>query len=107
MLDAFRGNYTLEVFHALRSDARGFEDLDDLGSYTQHTIRTITKLNSYLATNASSRHKGVQVLASVSDDLDCLFYHLLENPSLCCFPRDPVTQLRRSKRKYAKISYKE
>ena len=26
---------------------------------------------------------GVDVLSAVSDDLDCLFYHLRENPLLC------------------------
>jgi hypothetical protein len=27
--------------------------------------------------------KGVDVLSAVNDDLNCVFLHLLENPSLC------------------------
>jgi hypothetical protein len=37
----------------------------------------------YLIEDAASIAKGVEVLISVSDDLGCLFYHLLENPTLC------------------------
>jgi hypothetical protein len=37
----------------------------------------------YLITDAASMAKGVEVLIDVSDDLGCLFYHLLENPTLC------------------------
>jgi hypothetical protein len=36
-----------------------------------------------LIEDAASIAKGVEVLIGVSDDLGCLFYHLLENPTLC------------------------
>jgi hypothetical protein len=37
----------------------------------------------YFIHDPASREKGVEVLIQVSDDLDCLFYHLRENPLLC------------------------
>jgi len=37
----------------------------------------------YLIEDASTAAKGVEVLVKVSEDLDCLFTHLLENPLLC------------------------
>jgi hypothetical protein len=48
---------------------------------------TLLRLNKvgrrYLVKDAASIAKGVEVLIGVSDDLGCLFYHLLENPTLC------------------------
>jgi hypothetical protein len=48
---------------------------------------TILRLNEagrrYLIEDAGSIAKGVEVLVDVREDLDCLFYHLLDNPFLC------------------------
>jgi hypothetical protein len=50
-------------------------------------LHTILRLNQagrrYLIEDAGSISSGVEVLITVSEDLDCLFYHLLENPLLC------------------------
>jgi hypothetical protein len=50
-------------------------------------VGTLLRLNQmgrrYLIKDAASIAKGVEVLIGVSDDLGCLFYHLLENPTLC------------------------
>ena len=50
-------------------------------------VRTLLSLNQagrrYLIEDSASIAKGVEVLIGVSDDLGCLFYHLLENPTLC------------------------
>jgi hypothetical protein len=50
-------------------------------------LGTLLRLNQagrrYLIEDAASIAKGVEVLIDVSDDLGCLFYHLLENPTLC------------------------
>jgi hypothetical protein len=50
-------------------------------------LGTLLRLNHagrrYLIEDAASIAKGVEVLVGVSDDLGCLFYHLLENPTLC------------------------
>jgi hypothetical protein len=37
----------------------------------------------YLVMDGSSISKGVDVLSVVSDDVNCVFLHLLENPRLC------------------------
>jgi hypothetical protein len=51
------------------------------------TVKAILRLNRagrrYLIKDGSSISKGVDVLSAVSDEIDCVFLHLLENPSLC------------------------
>jgi hypothetical protein len=51
------------------------------------TVKAILRLNGagrrYLIKDGSSISKGVDVLSAVSDEIDCVFLHLLENPSLC------------------------
>jgi hypothetical protein len=51
------------------------------------TVKAILRLNAagrrYLIKDGSSIVKGVDVLSAVSDEIDCVFLHLLENPSLC------------------------
>jgi hypothetical protein len=37
----------------------------------------------YLIEDGSSISKGVEVLSAVSSETDCVFLHLLENPTLC------------------------
>jgi hypothetical protein len=50
-------------------------------------IRAILRLNGagrrYLIEDESSISKGVDVLSAVSDDINCVFLHLLENAGLC------------------------
>jgi hypothetical protein len=50
-------------------------------------VKAIFRLNSagrrYLIEDGSSISNGVGVLSAVSDDINCVFFHLLENPSLC------------------------
>jgi hypothetical protein len=50
-------------------------------------LDTLLRLNQagrrYLIEDATSIARGVEVLIDVSNDLGCLFYHLLENPTLC------------------------
>jgi hypothetical protein len=51
------------------------------------TVKAILRLNAagrrYLIKDGSSISKGIDVLSAVSDEIDCVFLHLLENPSLC------------------------
>jgi hypothetical protein len=69
-------NYSLAVLD------NGVSALDKTGE-----VGTLLRLNQagrrYLIRDAASIAKGVEVLIGVSDDLGCLFYHLLENPTLC------------------------
>jgi hypothetical protein len=50
-------------------------------------VGAILRLNEagrrYLVQDGSSVAKGVEVLASVSNEINCVFLHLLENPRLC------------------------
>jgi hypothetical protein len=68
----------------------GLESLDDLDSsdVRMRDLRSILRLNGagrgYLIDgHGSFVSKGVDVLSAVNDDLNCIFLHLLENPSLC------------------------
>jgi hypothetical protein len=59
----------------------------DLSFTDEGTVKAILTLNRagrrYLIKDGSSISKGVDVLSAVSDEIDCVFLHLLENPSLC------------------------
>jgi hypothetical protein len=50
-------------------------------------VGAILQLNKagrrYLVQDGSSISKGVKVLSAVSNEIDCVFLHLLENPRLC------------------------
>jgi hypothetical protein len=50
-------------------------------------VGAILRLNEagrrYLIEDESSISKGVKVLSSVNDEINCVFLHLLENPRLC------------------------
>jgi hypothetical protein len=51
------------------------------------SIEALLRLNQagrgYLIGDAPSARSGFKLLYEARDDLDCLFTHLLENPSLC------------------------
>jgi hypothetical protein len=72
MAEHLKKNYALEKL-------KGFDVDGDLGA--------ILRLNEvgrrYLIEDGSSISKGVEVLSSVNNDIDCVFLHLLENPRLC------------------------
>jgi hypothetical protein len=50
-------------------------------------VGAILRLNAagrrYLVQDGSSVSKGVEVLSAVSEEINCVFLHLLENPRLC------------------------
>jgi hypothetical protein len=50
-------------------------------------VGAILQLNAagrrYLVQDGSSISKGVEVLSRVNNDINCVFFHLLENPRLC------------------------
>jgi hypothetical protein len=68
-------NYGLEYF------------VPDIRCSNDKTVNAILRLNGagrrYLIKDGSSISKGVEVLSAVSDDINCVFLHLLENPGLC------------------------
>jgi hypothetical protein len=75
MASILKKNYKLESL----PDFAANDQLEDLG--------VILRLNGagrrYLIQDKGSVSKGVEVLCAVSNDLNCVFFHLLENPSLC------------------------
>ena len=68
------------------------DSLPDIDFDPQGDLGVILRLNGagrrYLIRDEGSVSKGVEVLSAVSDDLNCLMFHLLENPELCT--RDKV-----------------
>jgi hypothetical protein len=88
-LDLVGKDGKMEHFISLVKKNYGLESLDE-GFYAHDKtgeLRTILRLNQagrrYLIEDAGSIASGVEVLVDVREDLDCLFYHLLENPFLC------------------------
>jgi hypothetical protein len=69
---------TLTMYH------NGFLALTHVGA---GDVGSILRLNEagrrYLIEDGSSISKGVKVLIAVSNEINCLFLHLLENPTLC------------------------
>jgi hypothetical protein len=77
LMSAIKKNYGLESLPFLDSSDVRMGDL-----------RSILRLNGagrgyLLDGHGSIVSKGVGVLSAVNDDLNCVFLHLLENPSLC------------------------
>jgi hypothetical protein len=77
LTSVFKKNYGLESLWCFHSRD------DRLGD-----LRSILRLNRAGRRYLSDGHgsvisEGVGVLSAVSDDLNCVFLHLLENPSLC------------------------
>jgi hypothetical protein len=73
IVSALQKNYGLEVVPAF--------------SHGGENVRSIFDLNRagrrYLVQDGSSISKGVDVLSAVSNDINSVFLHLLENPRLC------------------------
>lgn len=85
----------------------GIEEVGGLNFIPDH-IGMICRLNAagrrYMLEDPSSREKGVGVLSSVADNLDCLYFHLRENPSLCdqggvCVGVSPPAMSRKRRRR--------
>jgi len=61
--------------------------LESINYHGWSPYHAITRLNKagrkYLADDANSNSKCIAVLAKVKHDLDCLYFHLRENPILC------------------------
>jgi hypothetical protein len=71
---------------ALLKKNYNLESLPDIGG-RDGDVGTILRLNAagrrYLVEDGSSVSKGVKVLSAVSNEINCVFLHLLENPTLC------------------------
>jgi hypothetical protein len=75
MAALLKKNYALESLQGidLENEAR------DVGA----VLRLNEAGRRYLIEDGSSVSKGVKVLSAVSNEINCVFLHLLENPTLC------------------------
>lgn len=77
-----RNNYTMSAIPFTIDPSSPDKDR----KLVETAIATILTLNKkgrrYLLENRT-RTKGLNLLVAVKDNLDCLYFHLLENPSLC------------------------
>ena len=73
----------LELYSAVRESFT----LECIDIYGRQPFSDITRLNRagrrYLLEDAASRLKCISVLAKVKNDLNCLYFHLRENPIVC------------------------
>jgi hypothetical protein len=58
-------------------------DLEDRAGDVGAILRLNGAGRRYLVQDGCSISKGVEVLSKVNDDINCVFVHLLENPTLC------------------------
>ena len=92
LLEALKNNYTVRRIQ-LHAEEKRFREgvIDPWDPLLKKNIEMFAKLNcagrSYITTQDSTRMDRKTVLrflGAISDDLDCLFYHLSEeNPTLC------------------------
>lgn len=78
MLDSLRTNYSLRTMDVtFSSTVQAYEPM----------VQGILKMNGagrkYLIHHSGCLWRAVQVLLAVANNLDCLFLHLIENPTLC------------------------
>jgi hypothetical protein len=75
MAALLKKNYALESLSDFHQDVLA----GDVGAI----LRLNVAGRRYLIEDGSSISKGVEVLSAVSQEINCVFLHLLENPRLC------------------------
>ena len=95
LLDALATNYTIRrIVCSLGADQDSVDKVD-----------MITRLNcagrAYVTKDPQSVEAGFQVLEKVNDDLNCLFYHLCENPVVCKRYSDEASTVGASRKRSA------
>jgi hypothetical protein len=86
LVEAVKNSYTIQ--HLRLVSTRDVSNQDDSwDADTMANISMIFRLNRsgrvYMEADASNQSEGLKVLGAVSEDLDCLYFHLRENPLLC------------------------
>ena len=98
LVTTLRNNYTMSAIPFTIDPSSP----DKERKLVEKAVATILALNKkgrrYLLENRT-RTKGLNLLVAVKDDLDCLYFHLLENPSLCARTLHPDTPARPGKRR--------
>lgn len=89
LLRAIRNNYTLQSLRLKIPTASLEQTKGSMGIDTMQ-LDSMLRLNrcgrKYMAHDPGNKRHGIDVLSQVSKSLDCLFYHLRENPMLCQRP---------------------
>jgi hypothetical protein len=100
-----RNRVSAEETKALTAEIKGnyrIEELDVCGqNLWKGELGVVLRLNQAgrrCLIQDASLVNGVEVLNKVKDDLDCLFYHLLENPTLCYGVRRETSDAKSSDR---------
>ena len=76
LLNIARQNYNISQYQDLFLLNEKLPELDAICELNKSGRR-------YVLDQPNDREKGVDVLAGVSDNLDAIYFHLLENPNLC------------------------
>jgi hypothetical protein len=82
MFQSLRTNFTLKTVTFKQDEMDGREDFAVCDKQLEIVLRLNRGGRVYMATEPSNLVKALQVLGSVNDSLDSLFYHLRENPSI-------------------------
>lgn len=89
VIRSLRTNYTLSncPFTIAASDGEDSNNENSDSRLVKRECMALLKLNglgrSYLLETTPKKETGVELLQKVSDDLDCIYLHLRENPGLC------------------------
>jgi hypothetical protein len=106
LLKAMEKNFTL--LHIEINAESNYMSSNPLITALQTNLDAICRLNKhrrdYLSTDSADKMKGVAVLNAVSDDMNCLYYHLLENPLLGQFQKDKGRPVANASMKWSKAN---
>jgi hypothetical protein len=111
LLDALKSNYLTTVHLGTVSIGHPY-GTDPWDPVSKQAIEMISRLNSagriYLTTDALDLRVSLQVLEKVNGYVNCLFFHLRENPSLILrsgdLPSSPRCKGNRPSRKRSALS---
>jgi hypothetical protein len=89
-LEAVKQSYTIQhIILRSRPHPNVYSSWD---AVSVTAINVICRFNRsgrrYMKVDLSNQSEGLKVLEAVKDDLDCLYFHLRENPMLCEQPVD-------------------
>jgi hypothetical protein len=85
LVKAVKKSYTIQ--HIRLDSRRGSNLVDSWDADMMANISMICRLNrsgrAYMAGDSNNQREGFKVLGAVNEDLNCLYFHLRENPLLC------------------------
>jgi hypothetical protein len=85
LVEAVKKSYTIQ--HLRLVPTIGSNPLESWNSDMKANISMICRLNrsgrAYMEADSNNQREGLEVLGAVSEDVNCLYFHLRENPLLC------------------------